>query len=300
MANTLNVNAITGYTETHKDELLVKASADAKSLRYIDIMSNVKYKDAIPTLDSTIVLADGSACGFNPAGSDTFGQRFIESKAVKVEKSWCAKDFEDTFANYQLHWEAGRESMPYEEKLCANQVNLIQEAVEKLVWMGDSGLSINGLIADIKAESGVTITLTGATGETATNLINAVVAATPAAALKKGVNVFVSYTLFRKYVAEQNGNCCGNRSIIDAALEEMKYVGDSRINIVPVQGLEDASNIYIVAAPADAMVYATDIENAHNTFRFWYDEGDDMFNFRALWRSGTALRYPEEVVLLEA
>lgn len=298
MANTISI--VTGYTAEHKDELLTKATMDAKSLRYIDVMPNVKYKDNIHYLDSEIVLADGSVCGWNPQGSDVFSDRTIETKAVKVEKEFCFKDFEKTYANYQLKWEAGRETLPFEQKFAESNMNKIQDAVEELVWKGNSTIGISGLLADIDAESGTTITLTGATGETATNLINAVVAAVPAVALKKGVNLFLSYTLFRKYVAEQNANCCANRSVIDAALEEMKYVGDSRINIVPVQGLEDAAKIYIVAAPADAMVYATDIENADNVYRMWFEERDEKFDFRVLFRAGTGLRWADEIVKMEA
>lgn len=300
MATTLNVNAITGYTEVHKDELITKASADAKTLRYVDVMLNVKNKDVIPTLDSTVVLADGSQCGFNPAGEDEFGLREISTFAAKVEKSWCYKDFEDTFANYQLKWEAGRETLPFEQKLAESNMNEIQDAVENAVWKGDATVGISGFIADIKAESGSTILVSGATGDTATNYISAAIAAIPQKALKKGVNVFMSYSLFRQYVAEQNASCCANRGIIDAAAEEAKFVGDSRINLVPVEGLEDNAKVYIVAAPQDAMVYATDIENSHNVFRLWFDEKEEMMDFRALWRMGTALRRPDEVVLFEA
>lgn len=297
MASAFNLSGLTDYVNVHKDELLTKATLDAKTLRYVDIMPNVKYKDIIPTLESEITLQDGSQCGFNPTGSDEFGERPIETKAVKVEKEWCYKDWEKKFGNYQLLWEAGRETLPFEEKITNMQLGLIQEAVEELAWQGDSGLSINGFIKDIKAESAVTISVSGLTSaSTIVDAVDAVVAALPASALKKGVNVYLSEDNLRKYILALNATCCANRPIQDAAVETLGYLGDSRVTLVGVYGIGDDT---IVAAPADALVWATDIENAENRYRLWFDEKDEMFRFRVLFRAGTGIRYPYEVVIAE-
>lgn len=295
MATTLNLSGLSEYVNVHRDELFVKATLGAKSLDYVDVLANVKYKDAINFLDSTVELQDGSVCGFNPNGSDVISQRFIENVAVKIEKSWCWKDFEKTFANYQLKWEAGRETLPFEEKIAQSNMNAIQDAVEELVWKGDSGLSINGFLADARAESANTVEFE--TGQTISAKVDAVVAALPIKMLKKGVNIFMSYTDLRNYIMEQNGACCSNKPVLDAASDSISYFGDSRIKLIAVIGLEDTGAI--VAATADALVWATDIEGSENVYRMWYDEKDDMFNFRVLFRAGTAIRFPDEVVMGE-
>ena len=298
MASAFNLSGLTDYVNVHKDELLVKATLDARTLRYVDIMPNVKYKDMIPTLDSTITFQDGSACGFNPTGSDEFGERYIETKAVKVEKEWCAKDWEKKYGNYQLLWEAGRETLPFEEKLITNQqLGLIQEGIEEIVWNGDSGLSITGFIADIKAESAYTISASAVTSaNTIVEAVDAVVALIPESALKKGAYVYLSTANLRKYILALNAVCCSNRGIIDAASETLQYVGDSRITLVGVYGI---GNNTIVAASKDALVYATDVENAENRYDLWFDRKTEMFDFRVLFRAGTAVRYPYEIVIAE-
>lgn len=298
MANTVSVSGLTDYVNIHKDELFIKATAGAKSLDYVEIMPNVKYKDALNYLDSEVVLADGSVCGFNPQGSDIFSERYVETKAVKVEKSFCGKDFEKKAANYALLWEAGRETLPYEEKIAQSNMNAIQDAVEHLVWRGDSTVGIDGWLAQATAETLVT-NVTFASGSTTIAKVDAMVAAIPAKALAKGVRIFLSNTDFRNYVAEQNASCCANRPIIDAAVEDLKYVGDSRILLVPVAGLEPANSAEtaaMVAATEDALVYATDIEG-ENVYRMWFDEKDEAFDFRVLFRAGTAIKHPEEIVL---
>ena len=294
MATSLNV--VTGFVYTHRDELITKASLGAKSLEYVEIMPNVKYQDAIPYLESEVEFQDGANCGFNPNGSDTFGEKLITTKAVKVEKSWCFKDWEKTAQNYQLMWTAGRVQIPWEEKVADSNLDKVKEALEDLLWKGDSALSIDGyvkLITDI--ESASTIAASGiTTASTIADKIDAVVEAIPQRALKKGVNVFVSYTDFRAYVKLLNSTCCASRPIQDAAVEELPYLGDSRVKIVPVLGLEGTGHIF--AAPSDALVYATDVENSSNEYKIWENEETEKVNFRVLFRAGMALKFADEIV----
>lgn len=295
MANTLNVSALPDYIQEHRDELFINAILGAKTLGLVEIMPNVKYKDALNYLDSEVVLQDGSECGWNPQGSDTFSQRYIETVAVEVEKEFCWKDFEKKYMNYQLLWEAGREKLPFEQKIAESNMNAIQNAVEDLVWKGDSGLSIDGFIAAAEAVSAETVEFE--TGQTVSDKIDAIVAALSFKMLKKGVNIYVSPTDFASYIREQNGVCCANKPMLDAASESITYFGDSRIKIIPVLGLEGADAI--VAATPDALVYATDVEGSEKTYRMWFDEKEEKFMFRVLFRAGTAIKFPDEVVLGE-
>lgn len=285
----LNVSGLTDYVNVHRDELLVKATADAKTLRYIDILPNVKWKEAIPYLESEVVLQDGSVCRLQTAGTDTFSERFIETKAVAVFKDFCWKDFEKKAQNYQLNWEAGRETLPFEEKIQASNVAAIQAAVESLVWDGDSSLGISG-ITDVVTDEGIS-----ASGDTIEEKIDAALAALPHSAYKKGINVFVSYTDFREYIKGLNASCCANRPIQDGAVEELAYPYDSRVTIVPVEGLENSRAV--VAASKDAIVYGTDIEGSEGVYRFWFEEKEDIFYLKVLFRAGIALRWPDETAI---
>ena len=89
-----------------------------------------------------------------------------------------------------------------------------------------------------------------------------------------------------------------NMPIIDANVEELVYAGDSRIKFVPVAGLEGTDKI--VAAPYDALVYATDVEDSEGIFKMWFDEKEDKCLFKVLFTAGTAVKYADEVVLYSA
>lgn len=294
MANTLNLNSLPEYIEAHKDELFVKSVAGAKSLDFIDAMLGVKHKDAINTLDSEVVLAEAT-CEWNPAGSDTFGQRYIEVHPVSVQKEFCFLDFQNYYMNYQLNFQAGREKLPFEEKIAQSNINAIQEAVEAMVWQGNSGASVTGLLADLADASATTIEF--ATGDTAVAKIDAMVAGLTAGMLKQGVNLYVSMTDFRNYVLESNGTCCANRPVLDAAAESITYAGDSRVKIVPVLGLEGTGKM--VAATPRALVYGTDIEGSESVYRWFYDDKNRKFCFDVLFNFGTAVRRPDEAIIGE-
>ena len=291
----INVSALPEYIQENRDELFVKAIASTKTLDYIESMLGVKGKAALNYLNSTVVLADGESCGWNPQGDDTFTQKTVETKLVAVNKEFCAKQMRSKWMSYDLSLAAGRETLPFEQKIAESNVAAIKKAVEKLIWQGDSGLSIAGLLAQIEAD-GSTIKVNG--GTTILDKIGKVIAAIPAGALEKGVNVFMSYTDFRSYVEAKNAECCANMPIIDANVDYLVYAGDSRIKLVPVAGLEGTGKI--VAAPYDALVYATDVEDSEGIFKMWFDEKEDKFLFKVLFTAGTAVKYSDEVVLYSA
>lgn len=290
---TLNIDSLPEYIEQHRDELFVKSAVGSKTLDYVELMLNVKHKDALNYLDSDVEF-QAANCGWSPNGSDTFSQRYIEVKPVEIEKEWCYLDFKEKYMNYQLRFEAGRETLPFEEKLVESNMNAIKDALEDLIWVGNDTIGIDGFLKQANRE-GDTVNI--ANGSTATETIDAMVAALDSRMLKKGVNIFVSPTLFRNYIMESNSGCCANRPVIDAASEQITYFGDSRITIIPVSGLE--RNVYgdgqLVAATKDALVYGTDIEGSESVYRLWFDEKEQKFLFRVLFNAGTAVKFPDEV-----
>lgn len=297
MANTVSVSALTEAINVRRDELIVKSATSSKSAKYFYTMLGVKHKDAVPTLDSTVVLQDGSVCGWDPSGTDTFGKVEIEVFAAEVEKEFCQREFENTWLNYQLRWAAGLETLPVEDAIINSQLAQINIAVENGIWQGIDAIGLTGITDQLDALSAATTNVTLNSGMTMTEKIDAVVAALGQDALSNpgGVQVFLSYSDFRKYVREQNASCCANRAVIDAASEELAYLGDSRVKLIPVAGLENQG--YIVAVPYQGLVYATDIENSENIYDFWFDRKEAKFLFRVLFMIGVAVRYPSLTVV---
>lgn len=291
----INVSALPAYVEQYTDDLLTKSMFGAKSLNYFEIMPNVKGTQALNYLDSTVILADGSECGFDAQGSDVFTQREIVTKPLKVNKNFCDRDFLNKWAQHDLLLAAGREKLPFEEKLVNANLAAIANELEKAIWQGNT--VIDGILDVIEDASADVIKPTVAEGASVVDKVDAVYMALPGAILEKSPIIFMGYTDFRAYVAELNGNCCANRPIIDANVEDYAYAGDSRVTIVPVGGLDGTGAI--VAGARDNFVYATDVEDAHATFKLWFSDDEDVFKFKILFNAGVQVKFPSETVVLQ-
>lgn len=296
MASAFNVQALPEYINNKKDVLLVRAAIGLKTLDYISVRLNIKHKEALNYLTSTVVLQDGSACGFNPQGTDVFTQRFIEVKPIKVNKEWCAADLQKTWLNHQMLIAAGRETLPFEEKIIKNNQAEIDKQLETLIWQGSTTLDIDGFIPQMTADSGV-IKVAPAAGSTATQIIEATYAAIPDRAFDRDdvVHIFVNPTLYHQYITEQNAICCANRNIIDAGSDSIEYLGDSRVHIVPLRGLIGFNGA--VAGSRPNLVYGTDIEDSASIYKFWFSDDADMFRMKVLFNAGTQYTWPDELVL---
>ena len=298
MAQTNNFSGLTEYVGVQRDALIVKASTEAKSLNYFDLFLGVKHKDIIPALDNTVVLGDGSACGWNPDGSDIISEIALEVNPAEVEKEFCQRDFEKTWANYQLRWEAGRETLPFEEAFINGNIAATQEQLEKDIWSsGTTAYGMTGITGLLAAVSGDT-TNVDFSGMTIIQKVDAMVAAMDSNAYKYGydrkVNLFMSETDFASYVMALNALCC-NGPKYDAAVDELQYAGNSRVIIVPTPGLEGLNKM--VLAPARSFAYGTDIEDSNSTVDFWFDRKDAKFLLRILFMAGVAVKLPKYTVV---
>lgn len=298
----IKVNTLSEYVDQRKDELLTKAVLGANTLNHVEIMPDVKYKSALNYLDSTIVLADGSSCGWNPQGDDTFTQRTIEVVPLTVQKEFCWKDMRKYWMNYQLLFDAGRETLPFEEKFVETNLKAVQTELEKELWQNEKASALfSGFIETINNES-TSIKVALAAGYSAIDVIDKTYEALTPEMLIQNPTIFVSHSTFRNYIVALNALCCANRPIIDANTEEIYYVGDSRVKIVPVAGLEgaDASKAIAVAAPESNLVYGTDVEGSENDFKLWYDDKEDKFLLKILFNAGVQIKFPEQVVITKA
>lgn len=298
MASAFNVSGLTAYVQEDKEQLFYKTALGAPTLKYIDLMVDVKNKARLHYLDSTVTLADGKSCGFSANGSDVFSEREISVMPVKVNKEWCYKDILGKFAEGQVRIEAGLESLPFEQQLMESNTGEINKAVEKMIWQGDAGLGFSGLCADLSADTAVSA-VTVNSGSSATQLIDAVVEKISNDMYDRegGIEIFVAPSTLRQYIKEQNAICCPNHPVIvDRNTETLPYPEDSRITIVSVKGLEGAAHQTAVAATHFNLTYATDVMDSEKVFKLWYSEDADMFRFAVLFNAGVAYKFPDEIV----
>ena len=296
MATTVNLEGlIQDYINAHRDEIIAEVPTQSKTVSYMYGMYGVKHKEAVPKLDSTVELGDGSACGWAASGTDVYTNVVIEVNPAEVEKEICQRDFETTNLNHELRWAAGQEKLPFAEAYINSQLAAINEAIETAVWQGNATVGLAGLLAQVASAVTTAMTVTFTSAMTAEDKVEAIVEKVPHKALKYGVDIFLSYSDFAAYAKAVNATCCANRNILDASSESYTLPENSKIRLIPVEGLEGTGKM--VAAPAQSLVYGTDVEGSENIVDFWFDRKDAKFLFRVLFMIGTALRRPDLVVL---
>ena len=297
MANTVDLSSLSEYIKSNSDQLFVKSTVGAKTLDYVDLALNIKNKEKLTYLDSEVVL-QGAQCGWNPQGSDVFSERYIEVHPIEIEKEFCYYSFQKTAIAEQMKFASGRETLgSWEEKIANSNVEATKKAVEIMVWQGNSGASVTGFLADAETASAATVDF--ASGQTAVDKVDAMVAALPIEMLAKGdIRIFMGFGDFRSYIQALNGTCCASRGIIDANTEALDYLGDSRIKLVPVLGLEGTGKM--VAATADALVYGTDIEGSETMYSWLWDQKENKYLLHIMFVAGTAIRFPDQVVVGQA
>lgn len=286
------VNNLPEYVKANGDELLVKAALGTKTLDIIAIYPDVKFKTALNYLDSTVVLDNGEACGFEAKGSDVLSNRYLEVKPIRVNKEFCYKTLAKTAANHQMLFEAGRETLPFEEKFTESNLKAIGKQLESLIWNGD-GTLVKGFLPLMDEEAGV-IKAELAAGSNIVDAVDKAYASLPAEALDMDAVIFMSMTQFRAYVTALNATCCANRQPYDAAAGEVAYPVDSRVRIVAVPGLEGFTGV--VAGPAKNFIYGTDIEGSEAVYKLWFSDDDDVFKFKVLFNAGVQILYPADSV----
>ena len=87
------------YLETNGVEVLTKALFNSESAKYFNIQTGVTAEQPIIRLDSTITLADASNCGFTATGSDTFTNRLLSPKFLKVNKEFSLATLNTMFVD---------------------------------------------------------------------------------------------------------------------------------------------------------------------------------------------------------
>lgn len=302
MASAINLTGLSTYVDQKTDELLTEAIMGAKTLDVIDVMLDVKYKAPLNYLDSEVVFADASTCGWDPSGGDTFTQRTIEVSPIKVNKEWCARDMRKYWMNYQMLIDANRETLPFEEKIVDENLKAINAKLETAIWQ-ESTL-FTGLLGIIATDASAGIkTYDASAGVDYSEVIDKAYGEITDSMYARGeVTMFVSPTVYRGYISELNAVCCANRETLDAASEVITYPGDSRVTIRPTAGLTGAEisgkDVYAVVTWAKNLVFGTDVENSENDFKVWYDDKDEMTRFKVLFNAGTQVKFPDEVITI--
>lgn len=295
------VSSLPAYVEQNRD-LIIKnfALVGTGTRSRIALRTGVKSGQKIPFLDFSIVLQDGSTCGFNPLDEAELTQRPVTVAAIKHDGELCPETLLGTYAEYLVRINATENELPYEAYLLDAMTREVNKVIEKLIWQGDTvnGTGnmqmIDGFLAQFAGDSDV-LTESIASGSTAIDGLTQVYLAMPEEVLDRGGVIFVGPSIYRAFLMDMvRLNYYHYAGPQDAAPEEFVLPG-SDVRVIKAPGL--AGSLQIVGTFAANLVYATDVEGDETDVDIWWSQDDRKFKWTAKWTSGVSYFFPDKIVL---
>lgn len=299
------VSGLTDYVEINKDALIrdvVLGFVEGDTIAKMGKQMGVKGSEVLNYLNVDPVLQNGKGCGFSPVGNTNFSERTVETHILKVNDEWCNDDLLGKYAEYLVKFGANKnaEEFGFEKEILDGIGRGINKKMEKIVWQGDTGLSITGLIELAEgADSASTIFTDAFSADTAMTIydkVKAVIMEIPEEILDNAV-VFVSPSNFRSLVFELLEK--NNFHITPEEIEKGEfYFPATTIPIHKTYGLTGVDN-KIYATTWGNMIYACDMMSDREEYRVWFSDDNDVHRLKIKFNMGVTTLFPDAVVLGE-
>lgn len=315
----INLAALTEYTNELASEMIKKSVLGGRTLTTgVSVQAGIKHIDALNIMNSTLT-AQATGCGISATGSVVLTQRDIQVCPLTVFEDVCLNDLESYWIGQKMKQGSYNEELPFEEIFVADKVAKLQALSDDLFWKGSStGANVTGQGAasgNLALCSGLLhiLTQTSATASvitpsatasysktTAIDIIDSVISAFEANATdaigEDNVNIYLSYPNF---------------TLLTQALRDANYFhydanqGEHRINgylgtnynVIAVRGLNGSNRVLM--SPAGNLYWGVDMLNDQEAFEFFVDKKEDKLYFRAKWKQGAQIAFPEFVVLYQ-
>lgn len=293
----LDLNSLPLYVEQRRLPLIKEAVLKAKSASLFNLQTDIKTSAAINLVTVAPVIQDGG-CGWNNAGTAKLSQRIIETGLMKINQSFCERDFLKYWTGYEVKVGVGSETLPFEEYFTSLIVEEVKASIEKMIYQGDKdsdNANINkfdGLIKILDDADGV-VKPTIATGATAYERVKAVYMAIPEKVLDKAV-ILVGADTFRQFMQEMVEKNYYHYSANGYPAEEIMLPG-TNTRVIAVNGLNGTNKI--IASALENLFYGCDMMNDAETFDMWYSKDFREFRLAIQFNAGVQVAFPDEVVM---
>ena len=284
------------YLETNGVEVLTKALFNSESAKYFNIQTGVTAEQPIIRLDSTITLADASNCGFTATGSDTFTNRLLSPKFLKVNKEFCPKTLLKTWAHSDVKMNALNQEMPFEELLISNNINELAKVNERLIWEGDttsgSGnmLLMDGIITIAKADENTVKQSKGSDDLWAR--VQKIWLALPAEIADKST-LFMSIANYKQLIVDlMNKNMYHVFETYDG-----EYMMSMPGTNLVIRGVSGITQDVLLATPEDNLYLGVDGESDSETVDLYFDKSSRNFKFVVEYAYAVNYAFSEFVIL---
>jgi hypothetical protein len=254
------------FTGTAAGFYISAALKEAKSLEYLTMIENIKFKSNIQKQALSGVLADAT-CNFTDAGTLAMTEAVLEPKNLQVNLDLCKSTLLDSWEALQMRAGAGAPPpASFDDYVISYMAGVIADGTEGGIWLGTAAgagsfqgfVGTGGYLLAAQDATVVQVDNDGGAGTayTAANIIanlQDLTAAIPAAVyVKEDLHIYMSPKTFRLYISAVSTlgyiNAYSMNKDYDAVFEGVK------IAVCP--GMR---NDTMVAAQKSNLFYGTDL-----------------------------------------
>ena len=159
---------------------IAAALKEAKSLDYLTMIENIKYKSNIQRMAGSSVVVDAT-CDFTDAGTLALTEKVLEPKNLQINLDLCKSTLLDSWEALQMRAGAGAPPpASFDDYVISYMGEIIAQATEESVWEGAGGttgefqgfLGTNGYLMPTGTNADATVIQSSASGaSTAANII---------------------------------------------------------------------------------------------------------------------------------
>jgi hypothetical protein len=285
------------------------ALKEAKSLEYLTMIENVKFKSNIQKQALSGVLADAT-CDFTDAGTLAMTEAVLEPKNLQVNLDLCKSTLLDSFESLQMRAGAGAPPpASFDDYVISYMAGVIADGTEGGIWLGTAAgagsfqgfVGTGGYLLNAQDATVVQVDNDGGAGTayTAANIIanlQALTAAIPAAVyVKEDLHIYMSPKTFRLYIS-----AVSTLGYINAYSMNKEY--DAVFEGVKIAVCPGMRNDTMVAAQKSNLFFGTDLLSDATRISILDMaalDGSDNMRLVARYSSGVKQGIGSDIVLID-
>ena len=328
--STVITSALTQYVDQLSMNLVREMVLQGRTQQYITVQTGVKYADALNIMTSQLVVQPAGCGLINATGSVTLSQNQLTVCPLSVQEQIClngANSLEQYWTGMSMKKGSYYDELgpaEFAKQYVADKIDKIQGVIDDLIWVGSStGMTYssdpnmtqcNGFLELIDTQFSNSVIKVGASGSygtafsgqwTVSNAIQIVDAMADAqlsdpnaqqTADQPDLTLFVNYQQFRTYVrALRNANYYHFTALETNDIGYSIMHPGTNIRLLATRGLRSSNRA--ILSPASNLYFGTDMQNDYESFRIWKSEDFNSIFFRALWKQGVQIAYPQYVIM---
>jgi hypothetical protein len=304
-----NLGSLPAYTDQLSTDLISAALLKSFTTDFVTIEAGkTAGTSAINVMNSTVDILPAE-CGFSGTqvglNATVFSQIPLVVASKMLKEKLCPEDLRSKWTSSQLGAGANQETVPFAELIANNKIANIAKYVENTIWQGDGvGGTLTGLLTQTTNANG-SINSAGAYTQWTTSTAIAefwlnVGSLTSDLQTEDDLILYTSYANYQALVAaliNTGASVIGQFAQVSNAAgvnapSSFVFPG-TNITVFAAPGINDPARVII--APKKYIFFGTGLLDEMDTFKFYYNQADDIMNFNAKFRLGTAV-YVSQVV----